>query len=129
MAINKTTFDKYAVMETANRYDLLKEARGSEVIRVVLDNFNSYMTITGIIPEHRNIILENLATHLILFERLTRREEREKAIINKDARKAMEKSVNFEDFKNSLRLISDQYTKTKDERKVINRIIKRIKFK
>lgn len=128
MAINKNTFEKYAIMELADRNNILNEAKKSNVVEIVLDNFNAYMVMIGTIPQHRNVILENLAAHLILFERLTRREEREKAIINKEAERAMQKSVNLESFKNSLRLVSDKYAKTKEEREIINRIIKRIKF-
>jgi len=128
MGISKITFSKYALAELANRTEILNEAKRSEVIRMVIDNFNSYMVLAGIIPQNRSVILENLASHLILFERLTRREERDKAIINKEAKIAMKKSINLEDFKNSLRLVSDKFAKTKEERKVINRIIKRIKI-
>lgn len=128
MGINKSTFDKYAVAELANLTEILNEAKRSEVIKMVLDNFNSYMVLAGITQRNRSVILENLASHLILFERLTRREERDKALINKEARVAMQKNVNLEDFKNSLRLASDKFAKTKEEKKVINRIIKRIKI-
>lgn len=60
--------------------DIIKDITGSEVIEAIVDNFNLLLDMAEVLPKNRALLIENLATNLILVERLARREEREKII-------------------------------------------------
>ena len=76
--IKKETFKKYASIEMADCADIIKDITGSEVIEAIVDNFNLLLDMAEVLPKNRALLIENLATNLILVERLARREEREK---------------------------------------------------
>lgn len=126
--IQKETWEKYVAIEMESRGDILKEGFESESVRVALKSFESFFRAIGIQGNNLNVILENIAAHLVLFERLTRREESDKRATEIQINKVMEKSMNLESFKRSMQLLADQYAKNAQEKSLINKIIKRIKL-
>lgn len=126
--IQKETWEKYVAIEMESRGDILKEGFESESVRVALKSFEAFFRSIGIQGNNLNVILENIAAHLVLFERLTRREESDKRATEIQINKVMEKSMNLENFKHSLQLLADQYTNNAQEKSLINKIIKRVKI-
>ncbi len=126
--IQKETWEKYMPVEMAERGNILKEGFESESVRVALTSFEAFLRSIGIQGNNLNIVLENMAAYLVLFERLTRREERDKKQIDEQVNHVIEKISNFEKFKYSLMMLSDQYTVNQQEKTLINKIIKRMKL-
>lgn len=107
-----------------------KEAKESETIRNVVSNFIEFLSTCDarLSLEDRSRISEAIGSHLILFERLAREDEREKCKTLKGIINEVEKrKMNKNNFKNSILMLATEYVRGKNEKMVLNRILKRIK--
>ncbi len=135
--IKKETLDKYIPLLTTERPSMEQEMRDSEAIQVVLHTFDNYLSSIRFPRYDSDVILTNIGTHLVLFERLARQEEKdslekelklekEKAAVQVEATAIFQRKINKDNFKYSLMFLADEYVKDKQDRNLLKKIINRI---
>ncbi len=124
--LTKQTFDNF--LSKINTSEVMREAEENEIVKIVVNNFANDLNLLGVSSLHALQLSKNLGAHLALFDHVARLDEREKQKAEEEVKQILKPAMNLESFRRSISLLSDNYTRTREEKDLLKKIIERIKL-